>query len=248
MRLYWLFALLLGCAAQSHEISDVLAAHKSSDRYVEPPRSLALRKWEVGQWTLYKLSTAGRIGYVKHSVVDWAKCGVWLETVVVLSEYEDRTVFKVCMRKVPDERVDFDQQADLLEAFMSRRAERTTAIDLGDARSRKQKLDMVLRMTESFPMFAARSGIGGERHEIVTRAGQFAGVHDIAARMRIDGKLHGVVIAFHPEVPLGGVLEAVATDEDDEKVMQIELLDYGLDGAKSELPDFDDYKKTVGLE
>ena len=248
MRLVWLFALLLGCAPQSHEIKDVLAAHKSSERYVEPPGSLALRKWEVGQWVLYKITASDRVGYVKHSVVDWTKCGVWLETMVVLGEYEDRTTFKVCLRKPPDERVELEQQSDLIEAIMSRRAGRTTAIDLADERKRKKSLDMTLRMIESFPIFAARGAPGSDRHEQVVRAGQFAGVHDVPARMRIDDKLHAVVIAFHPEVPLGGVLDAVATDEDDVKVMQLELLDYGLDGAKSELPDFDDYAKSMGLD
>jgi hypothetical protein len=243
-----LFAVLLGCAPQSHEIKDVLEAHKSSDRYVEPPRSVSLRKWEVGQWVLYKISTEGRVGYVKHSVVDWTKCGVWLETSVVLGDYADRTVFKVCFRKVPDERVDLDQQTDLFEAFMSRRADKTTAYDLDDERSRRKSLDTALRMIESFPIFAARGGIGSERHELVTRAGQFAGVHDVPARIRIGDKLHAVMISFHPEVPLGGMLDATATDEDDVKVMKVELLDYGLDGAKSELPDFDKYAKAGFLD
>jgi hypothetical protein len=248
VRLVWLFALLLGCVPQSHEINDVLAAHKSSDRYVEPPSSLAPRSWEVGHWVLYKLSTPSRVGYIKHSIVDWAKCGVWLETVVVLGDYDDRTTFKVCFRKVPDTRAEIEQQSDLLEAFMSRRADRTTAIDLGDPRKRKKSLDTVLRMIESFPILALRGAPGESRHEMETRAGQFAGVRDVPARVRIDGKLHELVISFHPEVPLGGVLEATAIDEDDEKVMKVELLDFGLEGGKSELPDFDEYAKSVGLD
>lgn len=248
MRLLLLVAVLVGCAAQSHEINDVLAAHKSSDRYFEPPRSSTPRSWETGQWALYKLSTVGRVGYVKHSVVDWSKCGVWLETVVVLADYEDRTVFKVCFRKVPDPRVELEQQSDLIEAFMSRRAGTITAIDLGDPRKRKKSLDTVLRMLESFPIVAQRGAASEDRHEMVARAGQFAGVRDVAARVRIDDQLHEVVISFHPEVPLGGIVEAVAIDEDDEKVMKVELLDFGLDGAKSDLPDFDDYAKTVGLD
>jgi hypothetical protein len=248
VRLLWSFALLLGCASQPREIADVLAAHQSSERYVEPPSSLAPRKWQVGQWVLYKIAASDRVGYVKHTVVDWTKCGAWLETVVVLGEYEDRTTFKVCFRKPPDERVELEQQSDLLEAFMSRRAGNTTAVDLDDERKRKKWLDTVLRMTESFPIFAARGEPRRDRVEVVVRAGQFAGVHDVPARMRIDGKLHEVVIAFHPEVPLGGVLDAVARDDDDVKVMQLELLDYGLDGGKSELPDFDAHAKSVGLE
>jgi hypothetical protein len=245
LRAAWLFAFLLGCAQSPHEINDVLAAHKTSDRYVDTPKSSALREWEVGQWVLYKLSTAGRIGYVKHSVVGWTKCGVWLETLVVLGDYEDHTVFKVCFRKQPDARVLLDEQTKLFEAFMSKRSDRVTAIDLGKDRERKQSLDMVLRMIESFPIVAARGAAGSDRHEIVVRAGQFAGVRDVPARMRINGKLHAVVISFHSEVPLGGVLEATATDDDDAKVLQVELLDYGLTGAKSELPDFDEYTKSV---
>jgi hypothetical protein len=248
VRLLWLFAFVLGCASSSHEINDVLAAHKTNDRYVDVPKSRTLRDWETGQWVLYKLSTGGRIGYVKHSIVDWTKCGVWIETLVVLGDYEDRTVFKVCFRKVPDIRTDLDVQTDLIEAFMSQRSGRTTAIDLANEHKRKKSLAMALRMLESFPIFASRGAAGTDRHEIVVRAGQFAGVRDVPGRMRIDGKLHAVMISFHPEVPLSGVLEATATDEDDAKVMQIELLDYGLTGAKSELPDFDDYANPVGLD
>jgi hypothetical protein len=246
--LLWLFAFLIGCAPKSHEINDVLAAHKSSDRYVEPPSSRAAREWEVGHWVLYKLSAGRRVGYVKHRVVDWAKCGVWFESVVVLGAYDERTVFKVCFRKVPDLSVEIAKQSDLLEAFMLRRAGRTTAIDLGDARKRKKWLDTVLRMLESLPLLAWRGAPGEDRHELETRAGQFAGVRDVPARMWIDGELHAVAISFHPEVPLGGVLDALATDEDDEKVMKIELLDYSIEGAKSELPDFVEYAKSVGLD
>jgi hypothetical protein len=248
VRFVWLFALAVACMPQSREINDVLAAHKSHDRYVEPPESVRLREWDVGQWTLYKITTGGRIGYVKHSVVAWTKCGVWLETTIVLGDYADRTTFKVCFRKAPDESMSIDEQRDLIEAYMSRRNDRTTAVDLGIEKKRKKWLGTVVTMLESFPILAARGAVREGRHEVVVRAGQFAGVHDVPGRVWIDGAQHPATISFHPEVPLGGVLEAVATNEDDEAVLKTELLDYGLEGGKSELPDFDDYAKSVGLD
>jgi hypothetical protein len=248
LKLVWLFALAAACMPQSREINDVLAAHKSSDRFVDAPDSVQPREWDAGQWTLYKITTGGRIGYVKHTVTDWTKCGVWLETTVVLGDYDDRTTFKVCFRKTPDPSLSIDEQRDLIEAFMSRRNERTTAVDLDIEKKRKKWLGTVVTLLESFPILAARDRVREGRHEIVVRAGQFAGVHDVPARIWIDGQQHPVAISFHPEVPLGGVLEAVATDEDDDVVLKTELLDYGLEGGKSELPDFDEYAKSVGLD
>ncbi len=254
VHLVLLFALAGACTPQPREINDVLAAHASHDRFVDPPDSLALRDWDVGQWVLYTISTAGRIGYVKHSVVGWTKCGVWLETLVVLGPYDDRTTFKVCFRKVPDPGLSIDEQRDLIEAYMSRRSDRTTAVDLDVERKRTKWLGTVVTMLESFPIVSARSAPREGRHEIVVRAGQFAGVHDVPARISIDGKPLAIMLSFHPEVPLGGVLEAIATDDDDEDggtdetALKTELLDYSLDGAKSALPDFDEYAKAVGLD
>jgi hypothetical protein len=224
----------------------VLAAHKTTDRYVEPPRTSAPRKWEVGQWVLYRLSTAGRLGYIKHAVVGESRCGWWFESVVVLSDYEDRTAFKVCLHDTPDLRDDLAKQ-DLLERYLWRRNERTIVKDLRDRKNDKA-VDEVLRMLDGFAILAQRGATEEGRSEVVVGGGQFAGVVRVPARMYLDGAARPVTLWFHPEVPLGGVIKAAAYDDNDEMIMQLELLDYGLTGAKTELPDFDEYKRTVGLD
>lgn len=248
MRLTWLFAFaLVACARPAVEIEDVLAAHKGSDRYIEPAKTLDVRRWEVGQWALYKLKMGDRLGYVKHAIVSDARCGFWFETVVVLSDYEDRNAFKVCLHEEPDLRADLSEQRGLLGAYIWRRGNRTVARDLTDRRNDKTKTQ-VLHTLEGFPIFARRSPTEEGRSEIVVAAGQFAGVRVQPARMWIDDVAHGVTLWFHADVPLGGVVKAVAVDDDDQPVLETELLDYGLTDAKSELPDFNEYAKTVGLD
>ena len=248
VRLVWLFALVLGCTGQSREIEAVLEAHKSSDRYIEAPTTLAPRGWKIGQWVLYKIKTAGYLGYIKHSVVGESRCGFWLETVVVLGPYDDRTVMKVCLRDMPDLNVELDRQRDMLGAYMSRRGYRTTVFDFKrtDKKTAKAK-DQVLRVLEGFAMFAWRTGEVSQRSEVEVPAGQFAGVVQVPGRMWLDDQIHGVMIWYHSDIPLGGMIKAKANDADEEIVLETELLDFGLDGAKSELPDFHEYAKTVGL-
>ncbi|HEY5920526.1 MAG TPA: hypothetical protein VIV11_02595 [Kofleriaceae bacterium] len=248
MRLVWLFALVLGCRPGTpHEIEDVLDAHRTSDRYVDAPRTSAPRRWDIGHWVLYKITTAGRIGYIKHAIVGEGRCGYWLETTVVLGPYEDRTVMKVCLRDMPDPRKELDRQTDLLGAYMSRRGLRTTAFDFNNRRREDEK-DAVVRVLQGFAIFAWRSGDISDRNEIEVHAGQFAGVVRMPGRVWLAEEPHGVMIWYHADVPLGGMIKAIANDADDEIVFKTELLDFGLDGAKSELPDFTEHAKTVGLD
>jgi len=105
-----------------------------------------------------------------------------------------------------------------------------------------------VRMLEGFAMFARRGALEEGKQEVEVRAGQFSGVVRFPARIWLDDEPYASTIYYHPEVPLGGIVKAVALDEDDRKVLEIELLDYGFEGARSELPDFNHYARTVGLE
>ena len=118
------------------EVEAVLAKPQA-DHYVVPPRSLAQKPWKIGQWTQYKIQSAKRLGYVKHRVVGEARCGWWFETVVVFTDYEDRTVFKVCLRDMPDYRQELDEQRGMIGAYMTRRGEKTEARDLNDGKSQR---------------------------------------------------------------------------------------------------------------
>ena len=248
MRLSWLFALLLvACAHPPREIGDVLAAHKQTDRYVQPAETLEPRRWDVGQWVLYKVSTHKRLGYVKHAIVADARCGFWLETTLVMAEYEDRTAFKVCLERELDPAVDVSEQKRLFSGYLSKKSERVTARDLADPKN-DDTLTTVAHTLEGFPIFARRGAIDEGRNEMVVAAGQFAGVHHVPAKMWLDGAAYDGILEFHAEVPLGGVIKATAYNDNDEPVFETELLDYGLTGAKTELPDYAEHVKTYGAE
>jgi hypothetical protein len=246
VRFGWLLALALGCAGTSNYEIETVLAKPQADHYVEPPRALAQKPWKIGQWTQYKIQSAKRLGYVKHRVVGEARCGWWFETVVVFTDYEDRTVFKVCMRDMPDYRLELDEQRSMIGAYMTRRGDKTEARDLGEGRNQRAR-DTVVRMLEGFAMFARRGELEEGNSEVEVRAGQFTGVVRFPARIWLDDEAHAATIYYHPEVPLGGIVKAIAYDEDDQKVLEIELLDYGFEGARSELPDFNHYARTVGL-
>jgi hypothetical protein len=243
VRFAWLLVLALGCAGSSREVEAVLAANQQHDRYVEPPTTSTQRPWKLGQWTLYKVATHSRRGYLKHSLVGEARCGFWFETEIVLGLYEDRTTLKVCLRDPPDPRAELAEQRSLIGAYVSRRGDITTAKDLDDPRNADTK-DQVVRVLEGFAMFARRGQAEEGRKEIEVPAGQFAGVVRIPARLWLENVAHPANLWFHPEVPLGGITKAVAYDDNDAPVMQVDLLDYGLADAKSELPEFNELIKS----
>jgi hypothetical protein len=180
-------------------------------------------------------------------VVGEARCGYWFETVVVFSDYDDRTAFKVCMSDMPDYRMELDEQRGIIGAYISRRGERTEARDLGEGRNKRAK-DDIIRMLEGFAMFARRGEVDRGRNEVEVRAGLFTGVVRIPGRLWLDDSPHDATLYYHPEIPLGGVVKAVAFDQNDRRILEAELLDYGFEGATSELPDFNQYAKTVGLD
>lgn len=225
----------------------MLASHKANERYFEPPRSSVPRKWEVGQWALYKVAIGRNVGYIKHSLVAENRCGMWFENLVVMGLYEDHTVFKACLFEEPDLRVDLAKQGDLIRQFMSRRRDQIIAKDFREGQNMRAR-DNVSRMLEGFAILAWRGEAYEGRSEVTVPAGQFAGVVRLPARMFLGDDLTAVMLWYHPEVPFGGTIKAEAYDEDDRLVLEAELLDYGLTGAKSELPDFDEYKRTVGLD
>jgi len=231
----------------SREVEDVLAAHRGTERYIEPPRASAPRRWEIGHWALYKVATGRSVGYVKFSIVGESRCGFWFESLVVMGMYDDHTAFKVCLHDEPDLHVDLAKQGDLIRQFMSRRREQIIAKDFRDGQNGRAR-DNVSRMLEGFVILAWRGEAYPGRSEVIVPAGQFGGVVRMPARMYLDDELRAVMLWYHPDVPFGGTVKAEVFDEDDHVILEAELLDYGLTGARTELPDFDEYKRTFGLD
>src|SRR6185503_19806726 len=165
----------------------------------------------------------------KHSIVADGRCGFWVESVLVMADYDDRTAFKVCLERELDPNLDVGEQRGMFGGYIQKRGERVTARDLAD-RKNDDTLSTVVHTLEGFPIFARRGATDEARSEIVVAAGQFAGVHQVPAKLWIDDAAYESVLYFHAEVPLGGVIKATAFNENDEPVFQTELLDYGLTG------------------
>jgi hypothetical protein len=225
-----------------HEIDAVLAAHQKHNRYIAAARSLAPRPWAVGQWTLYRLSSPGHVGYMKHSIVAKGTCGFWLETMVVSGRYDDRLVVKVCFRAMPDLHTDPATEVDLYQAFMSRQGRRTVVIDFRNGQNPNTKR-MVRELLQSFIALAWQSAPQAQAQDTVVPAGTFAGAARVTARVIFLESLTTVEAIVHSDVPIGGTLKSASANGG-----EIILLDFGLAGATSDLPDFDEHLRDTGLE
>lgn len=231
MRALALFCLLAGCA-ETRNAPDVLAAHGQQERRIAASTSAAPRPWAVGQWTLYKFNDGQHVGYSKHAVVATGTCGTWIESTYVDDRWDDRFIIKTCFDK-PTAGVLIDP--DSMQATMVRQHDRTLVMDFRNGQNPHTK-QLMKNNYARFVTLAWQSAPATEQAEITVPAGHFGGAHKIVTRLRVEQSLHGVEVWTHPDVPLGGTIKLSADNG-----AQSVLLDYGLSGAKGELPDFDQH-------
>lgn len=227
-------------ACHSRDAADVIVAHRALDRRIEPSPSNAPQPWAVGQWTLYKVSSGKLIGYTKHSVVGVGRCGTWIESIAVTDKYDDRFAIKACFRKLGAGPL--SDGLDELEAVMTREHQRTVVVDFRNGQNPRTKQQMKAAYTR-FATLAWQSAPSTDTQEVVVPAGHFIGSQKIVTRLWIEQSLRTTEAWIHSAVPMGGTIKLVGTNGSESV-----LLDYGLSGATSDLPDFDEQLEESGLQ
>lgn len=240
MRAAALLVLFIGCHAESRDVAHVIAAHRSHDRRIEPSPSLAPRPLAVGQWTLYKISDGKSVGYSKHAVVAVGTCGTWIESTYVADKWDDRFIIKACFQK--QKAGPISDSLDDMQAVMTRQGTRTLVIDFRNGQNPRTK-QLMKMVYANFATLAWQSAPSVEQQEVVIPAGHFVGSQKIVTRVWIEQSLHGAEAWTHSDVPISGAIKVVGNNGSESV-----LLDYGLSGAKGELPDFDEHLAATGLE
>ncbi|HEX5060480.1 MAG TPA: hypothetical protein VFV99_14030 [Kofleriaceae bacterium] len=232
-----LIVALVGCASGPN-VDAVIASHHH-DRTIAAPAVRAPRPWEVGQWTLSKTSSQGHVGTIRRSIVAKDACGFWLE--VVATSPRGRTITKTCYRSQLASSANPAAELDALQAIMIRQGGRTIVIDFRNGKNPAKKLQMQTQLQQRVSL-AWQSPSSDELATIVVPAGRFEGAAHVVARLWVEQSMQTAQAWLHPAVPIDGVVKESATDGS-----ELELLDYGLTGAKSELPSFDEQLSESGL-
>jgi hypothetical protein len=234
-----ILAVLAACGGSAQDVDTVIAAHHH-DRTIAPSTTRRIRPWQVGQWTLSKVTSGNEIGYVRQSIVAQDACGIWLESAA--QSRHGRTVSKACFRAAPTHEVDPTAELDALQAAMVRQGSRTVVVDFRNGQNPNTKRTMMANLKNTVT-FAWESSPSDELTTVAVPAGRFEGVAHVVSRLWIDQSMQTVDTWIHPDVPISGAVKSVATDGSDS-----ELLDYGLTGAKSELPGFDEHLRDTGMD
>lgn len=234
-----LVVVTIGCGPP-RDAADVLAAHRPRDRRIPSTHEGAVRPWVVGQWTLYKESAAGKVGYSKHAVVAVGPCGTWIESIFVSDKYDDRLTLKTCFRGANPGSL--HDGLDSMQAVMMRKAQRTIVIDFRNGQNPNTRRLMKAEYA-NFVTLAWQSAPSTEQREVVVPAGHFLGAQKIVTTLWVDQSLHHAEVWTHDDVPLSGAIKVV-----DDLGTESVLLDYGMSGATSDLPDFDAQLEESGLQ
>ena len=230
--------VLVGCGANAPNVDEVIASHHH-ERTIAAPAARTMRPWQVGQWALYKVTSGAEVGTLRRAVVAQDTCGLWIETVA--QSHHGRTVMKACYRAQPTS-ADPAAAMDALQAVMVREGTRTIVVDFRDGKNPASKHVMEARLRDSITL-AWESPPSEELSTVVVPAGRFEGAAHVISRAWVEQSMHTADAWLHPDVPLGGDVKVTSTDGSTE-----ELLDYGLTGAKSELPTFDEQLANSGLD
>jgi hypothetical protein len=232
--------LVVLAACHSRDAADVIARYRTSERRVAAAPNDAPRKWAVGEWTLYKVSNGTTVGYTKHSVVAVSACGTWIESIFVADKYDDRLIIKSCFQNLKPGPL--SDGFDDIQAVMMRHGQRNVVMDFRNGQNPRTK-QMMKAEYARFSTLAWQSAPATDEQEIVVPAGHFIGAQKIVTRLLVEQSLHTTQAWIHSAVPMGGTIKVVG-DTGEESV----LLDFGVSGAESELPGFDEHLAESGLD
>ena len=100
-----ILVVLLGCARQPAgfppfraNIAATLAPRAAPS--IPAPTAIEPRLWGMGQWSLYKITIDGEVGYEQLSIVAVDGCGMWVQ--LLTQSVRSRTTITGCVHADPD--------------------------------------------------------------------------------------------------------------------------------------------------
>jgi hypothetical protein len=225
--------LLAGCATapdpKHRAATDAMLTARRATHAEAAPRGYAARPWAEGQWVLWKLTSAkGEVSIMRQSVVRKDAKGLWLETEI--QGWRSHTVQKTLVSRQP---TGLEDVADvILRSINSTGDQRPPQVydfeDGGPAATLMKGLmkGMVAGVSapSRLPDFV--------KEDVQGPAGSFREAARFQSKVVIFGMESLSTVWFHPAVPLHGMVKSVSKEGGSG-----ELLDFGLKGAVSALPD-----------
>lgn len=217
--------------AYKRGVDELLAQHPDRSETVAAPTELTPQPWTVGQWALYKVTDQYGSGYERLSVVAEDECGIWVETVRLT--YTQKSVTKVCYERMPwdqDPDVAVAQAIDLVQVMITKNDDNEPqVIDFRSEQGASMKMLMGSMVKSMY--FEWWLDVDRPRETIVVPAGSF----EDTIRVKVTVSLGFISVKStgwaHPAVPVNGSVKVVSKD------YTSELLAFGQEGAKTELPD-----------
>ena len=217
--------------AYKQGVDDLLAQHEQRSESFAAPEDLTPQPWKVGQWALYKVTDKYGSGYERLSVVAEDDCGIWVETVRLT--YTQKSVTKVCYERMPwdqDLNTAAAEAIDLVKIMITQSdGNKPQVIDFRSGSGAGMKIMMKGVLKNMY--FEWWLDKDRPRETIPVAAGSF----EDAIRVEVKVSLGIMTVSStgwaHPAVPVNGNVKVVSKD------FTNELLAFGQEGAKTELPD-----------
>ena len=217
--------------AYKKSVDELLAQHPDKSENVPAPAELTPQPWTVGQWALYKVTDKYGAGYERLSVVAQDDCGIWVETVRL--SYAQKSVSKVCYERMPwDQDVDaaVSEAIDLVKIMITQsEGNQPQVIDFRSGQGAGMK--MLMKGVVKNMYFEWWLGDDRPRETVAVPAGSFADTVRVEAKMSLGIMSVKSTGWAHPAVPVNGSVKVVSKD------YESVLLDFGQEGARTELPD-----------
>ena len=225
-------ACLLGVACapsinpRMQQATDALLASTRAGHDLAAPAAYEPMPWEVGQWVLMKVTDGKQQpSIVRISVVAREGEGLWVESVT--QDYYRRAISKILYAKMPRSAA---EAAEAMQKLVTRTDDQDpvsydfTGNDPG-ARFTKN-------LMKSFAQGIVAPAASPEQTEDAqVTAGTFRGCARAMVKVTLGPISKDTTSWFHPAVPVNGSVKGVSADGE----WTVELLDFGLTGARSEL-------------
>lgn len=208
--------------------TDELLAAAKGGHDLAAPGSYEPLDWVVGQWTVSRVTNSkGEPSISRVAVVGREDGGFWIET--ESQDYYQRTIGKVLYAKQPRTA---EEALDAMRKMISKTDDQEA--QLFDFTDDNPAMAFTKRLMKSAVegVVVPRDIDAGTAESVTVPAGTFRGCAKIPVRVKLGPITKDSLSWYHPGVPLGGGVKGASTDGE----WTVELLDFGMTGAKSKLP------------
>ncbi len=227
------FALALGACAPSINPQMKAATDSMAASFQANPRSQAVpatyepMPWAVGQWVVMRTTDEKNQPTVtRMSVVGQEAGGVWIE--FDSQSYYHHNITKILYSKMPRT---VDEASDVVLKVVSKnddQAPQTMDLTTGPLASLQKAMFKSVAQNAVVSSDVAQAA----KEAITVPGGTFQGAAKFNVSASFAGMSQKSTSWFHPAVPINGAVKGVS----DDGKWKMELLDFGLTGATSQLP------------